>query len=61
VAQVALSPSGPAQIVNTISVVANAAMAAAANRPKRMPSLLRAFRVIVSLIRLVTRAMGVLG
>ena len=42
-------------MTSTISVVANAAIAATANRPKRMPSLLRAFRVIVSLIRLVTR------
>jgi len=61
VAQVALSTSGPAQIVNTISVVAKAAMAATANRPKRTPSLPRTFRVSVSLIRLVTRAINVLG
>jgi hypothetical protein len=60
-AQVAVSSSTPVQIVSTISVVANAAMAAMVKRPKRMPSLLRAFWVSVSLSRLVTRAIDVLG
>ena len=55
------SRSGPAQIVSTTSVVANAAMAATVKRPKRMPSLLRAFWVSVSPSRLVTRAIDVLG
>jgi len=36
-------------------------MAAIAKRPKRMPSVVRAFRVIVSPSRLVTRAIAVLG
>src|ERR1700683_4873468 len=36
-------------------------MAATAKRPKRMPSALRALRLIVSLSRLVTRAIDVLG
>jgi hypothetical protein len=58
---VALSLSGPAQMVSTSSVVANAEMAAIVKRPKRMPSLLRAVRVNVSLSRLVTRAIDVLG
>jgi len=58
---VAVSWSGPAQMVRTTSVVANAAMAATVNRPKRMPSLLRAFWVSVSLSRLDTRAIDVLG
>jgi hypothetical protein len=58
---VAVSSSGPAQMVSTTSVVANAAMAAMVKRPKRMPSLLRAFRLSVSLSRLVARAIDVLG
>jgi len=53
--------SGPAQMVSTISVVANAAMAAMVKRPKRMPSLLRAFWVNVSLSRLDTSVIDVLG
>ena len=60
-AQVAVRSSGPAQIVSTTSVVANAAMAATVKRPKRMPSLLRAFWASVSPSRLVTRAIDVLG
>jgi len=60
-AQVAVRSSGPAQIVSTTSVVVNAAMAATVKRPKRMPSLLRAFRVSLSLSRLVTRAIASLG
>jgi hypothetical protein len=48
-------------MVSTTSVVANAAMAAMVKRPKRMPSLLRAFRVSVSPSRLVARAIDVLG
>jgi len=58
---VAVSCSGPAQMVSTTSVVANAAMAAMVKRPKRMPSLLRALWTNVSLSRLVTRAIDVLG
>ena len=57
----AVSLSGPAQMVSTTSVVANAAMAATAKRPKRMPSLLRALAAKVSPSRLVTRAIDVLG
>jgi hypothetical protein len=53
--------SGPAQMVSTTSVVANAAIAAMVKRPKRMPSLLRALWTNVSLSRLVTRAIDVLG
>ena len=55
------SCSGPAQIVSTTSVVANAEMAAIVKRPKRMPSVLRALRVIVSPSRLDVIAMYVLG
>ena len=57
----AVSCSGPAQMVSTIKVVANAAMAATAKRPKRMPSLLRALAASVSPSRLDTRAIDVLG
>ena len=60
-AQVADSWSGPAQMVSTTSVVANAEMAATAKRPKRMPSVLRALRVSVSPSRLDVIAMDVLG
>ncbi len=55
------SASGPAQMVSTTSVVTNAAMAATAKRPKRMPSVLRALRVSVSPSRLDVIAMDVLG
>ncbi len=55
------SASGPAQMVSTTSVVANAAMAATAKRPKRMPSVVRALRVSVSPSRLDVIAMYVLG
>jgi len=48
-------------MVRTTSVVANAAMAATVKRPKRMPSLPRAFWVSVSLSRLDTKAIDVLG
>ena len=60
-AQVAVRSSGPAQMVSTTKVVANAAIAATVKRPKRMPSLLRAFWVSVSPSRLDTRAIDVLG
>src|SRR6266581_1765182 len=60
-AQVAVRFSGPAQIVSTTSVVVNAAIAATVKRPKRMPSLLRAFWVSVSPSRLDTRVIDVLG
>jgi hypothetical protein len=58
---VAVSCSGPAQMVSTTSVVANAAMAAMVKRPKRTPSLLRALEANVSPSRLDTRAINVLG
>jgi hypothetical protein len=58
---VAVSCSGPAQMVSTTSVVANAAMAAMVKRPKRIPSLLRALEANVSPSRLDTRAINVLG
>ena len=58
---VADSWSGPAQMVRTSSVVANAEMAATVKRPKRMPSVLRAFRVSVSPSLLDVSAMDVLG
>jgi len=48
-------------MVSTTSVVANAEMAAIVKRPKRMPSVVRAFRVSVSLSRLDVIAMYVLG
>ncbi len=48
-------------MVSTTSVVTNAAMAATAKRPNRMPSVLRALAVSVSPSRLDVIAMDVLG
>src|ERR1700691_2832050 len=60
-AQVDVRLSGPTQMVSTTSVVTNAATAAIAKRPKRLPSLPRALPAWGVSSRLDARAIDVLG